>query len=31
LVLQKQLVDRAKSEPAVTGRLVQAWLREEAQ
>jgi flagellar M-ring protein FliF len=31
LGLQKQLVDRAKSEPAVTGRLVQAWLREGAQ
>jgi flagellar M-ring protein FliF len=30
LGLQKQLVDRAKSEPAVTGRLVQAWLREGA-
>jgi len=31
LGLQKQLADRAKSEPAVTGRLVQAWLREGAQ
>jgi flagellar M-ring protein FliF len=31
LGLQKQLTDRAKSEPAVTGRLVQAWLREGAQ
>jgi len=29
--LQKQLAERAKSEPAVTGRLVQAWLREGAQ
>jgi flagellar M-ring protein FliF len=29
--LQKQLADRAKSEPAVTGRLVQAWLREGTQ
>jgi len=26
--LQKQVAERAKSEPAVTGRLVQAWLRE---
>jgi flagellar M-ring protein FliF len=25
---QKQLAEKAKSEPAVTGRLVQAWLRE---
>ena len=31
LGLQKQLAERAKSEPAVTGRLVQAWLREGAQ
>jgi len=31
LGLQKQLTERAKSEPAVTGRLVQAWLREGAQ
>ncbi len=31
LGLQKQLTDKAKSEPAVTGRLVQAWLREGAQ
>lgn len=30
LGLQKQLVERAKSEPAVTGRLVQSWLREGA-
>ncbi len=28
---QKQLTEKAKSEPAVTGRLVQAWLREGAQ
>jgi flagellar M-ring protein FliF len=31
LGLQKQLAERAKSEPAVTGRLVQAWLREGGQ
>ncbi len=31
LGLQKQLAERAKGEPAVTGRLVQAWLREGAQ
>jgi len=31
LGLQKQLAERAKSEPAVTGRLVHAWLREGAQ
>ncbi len=31
LGLQKQLTEKAKSEPAVTGRLVQAWLREGAQ
>ncbi len=31
LGLQKQLTERAKSEPAVTGRLVQSWLREGAQ
>jgi flagellar M-ring protein FliF len=31
LGLQKQLTERAKSEPAVTGRLVQAWLREGTQ
>src|SRR6266478_868284 len=31
LGLHKQLAERAKSEPAVTGRLVQAWLREGAQ
>jgi hypothetical protein len=31
LGLQKQLADRAKSEPAVTGRLVQSRLREGAQ
>jgi flagellar M-ring protein FliF len=31
LGLQKQLADKARSEPAVTGRLVQAWLREGAQ
>ena len=31
LGLQKQLAEKAKSEPAVTGRLVQAWLREGAQ
>ena len=29
--LQKQITDNAKSEPAVTGRLVQAWLREGTQ
>jgi flagellar M-ring protein FliF len=29
--LQRQLTERAKSEPAVTGRLVQAWLREGTQ
>jgi len=29
--LQKQLAEKAKSEPAVTGRLVQSWLREGAQ
>jgi flagellar M-ring protein FliF len=29
--LQKQLTEKAKSEPAVTGRLVQAWLREGTQ
>jgi flagellar M-ring protein FliF len=28
LGLQKQVAERAKNEPAVTGRLVQAWLRE---
>ncbi len=28
LGLQKQVTERAKNEPAVTGRLVQAWLRE---
>jgi flagellar M-ring protein FliF len=31
LGLQKQIAEKAKSEPAVTGRLVQAWLREGAQ
>jgi flagellar biosynthesis/type III secretory pathway M-ring protein FliF/YscJ len=31
LGLQKQLAEKAKSEPAVTGRLVQAWLREGTQ
>lgn len=31
LGLQKQVTERAKSEPAVTGRLVQAWLREGSQ
>jgi hypothetical protein len=31
LGLQKQLAERVKSEPAVTGRLVQAWLREGSQ
>jgi flagellar M-ring protein FliF len=31
LGLQKQIADKAKSEPAVTGRILQAWLREEAQ
>ena len=29
--LQKQLAEKAKGEPAVTGRLVQSWLREGAQ
>jgi len=29
--MQKQLTEKAKSEPAVTGRLVQAWLREGTQ
>lgn len=31
LGLQKQLAERAKNEPAVTGRLVQSWLREGSQ
>jgi len=31
LGLQKQVADRAKNEPAVTGRVLQAWLREESQ
>lgn len=31
LGLQKQLAEKAKNEPAVTGRLVQSWLREGAQ
>jgi len=31
LGLQKQIAEKAKSEPAVTGRILQAWLREEAQ
>jgi len=31
LGLQKQLAEKAKNEPAVTGRVLQAWLREEAQ
>ena len=31
LGLQKQITERAKNEPAVTGRLVQAWLREGTQ
>jgi flagellar M-ring protein FliF len=31
LGLQKHLAEKAKSEPAVTGRLVQAWLREGTQ
>jgi flagellar M-ring protein FliF len=31
LGLHKQLAERVKSEPAVTGRLVQAWLREGSQ
>ncbi len=31
LGLQKQVAERAKNEPAVTGRLVQAWLREGSQ
>jgi flagellar M-ring protein FliF len=31
LGLQKQIAEKAKSEPAVAGRLVQAWLREGAQ
>jgi flagellar M-ring protein FliF len=31
LGLQKQLAEKAKNEPVVTGRLVQAWLREGAQ
>jgi flagellar M-ring protein FliF len=31
LGLQRQLADKAKSEPATTGRLVQSWLREGAQ
>jgi flagellar M-ring protein FliF len=31
LGLQRQLADKAKSEPAATGRLVQSWLREGAQ
>ena len=31
LGMQKQLAERAKNEPAVTGRLVQSWLREGAQ
>jgi len=31
LGLQKQIAEKAKSEPAVTGRLVQAWLREGTQ
>ncbi len=31
LGLQRQLADKAKSEPAATGRLVQSWLREGTQ
>jgi len=31
LGLQKQIAEKAKTEPAVTGRILQAWLREEAQ
>jgi flagellar M-ring protein FliF len=31
LRLQAQLAEKAKSEPALTGRLVQTWLREEGQ
>ena len=31
LGLQKQLAEKAKSEPAVTGRLVQSWMHEGAQ
>ena len=31
LGLQKQLAEKARNEPAVTGRLVQAWLREGTQ
>jgi flagellar M-ring protein FliF len=31
LGMQKQLTEKARSEPAVTGRLVQAWLREGTQ
>lgn len=31
LGLQRQLADKAKNEPVVTGRLVQSWLREGAQ
>ena len=31
LGLQKQLAEKAKNEPAVTGRLVQSWLREGSQ
>jgi len=31
LGLQKQIAERAKNEPAVTGRLVQAWLHEGSQ
>ncbi|HEY6183343.1 MAG TPA: hypothetical protein VIW67_13930, partial [Terriglobales bacterium] len=31
LGLQRQLADKAKSEPAATGRLVQSWMHEGAQ